>query len=104
MKRMTQKLRDAMKRYYTNRAKQRSSGEEWDKQADLDNIFKYLPKSSTRCEATAGTFLIWWEDGVQTIHSESNYWKELVFTLKRKNGVWWQVRDWDGTKIKPTAV
>ena len=97
---MTQELRDAMKRYYENRKR----GPGWDKQADLDNIFKCLPKSASYCEATAGCFIIWWEEKVQTIHQENGYWKELVFTRKKKTGRWWQVRGWDGKKIKPVPI
>lgn len=102
MNRITPKMRKAMKRYYDNCKNQKNK--KWDKQADLDNVFQSLPKSTTRCEATAGLFLVWWRNGIQTAHLSSNYWRGCIVTRKRKNGLWYQVRELTGEKIQPKLI
>lgn len=99
MKIRYKKLTDAMKRYYRNRR----SGNEWDKQADLDYIGKCAPKSLEFLEASAGTFLATWTGGEMTIHNEDDYWLWKTYARK-SNGQWTQYRDICGDAIKPKVL
>lgn len=102
MHRLTSKMRDAMRRYYNNRKKQHEV--KWDKDADLDYIIKSKSRSVIMIQCVAGTFFIWWRDGVETIHKEENYYRGMIFCRRRKNGKWYQLRDWNCTKIKPKLI
>ena len=94
---LPQNLSNAMRTYYQNRKKAKK-GKKWDKQADLDAIIALLPSECTYFSATAGTFfLTWWSMGIQTTHSENNYWcckilarwnRTKLDWIMAKEGVW----------------
>jgi len=103
--RLTSEIRAAMRRYYKNCARQGVDGYKWDKAADIEHLGDCLEKTGrvNYCEATAGTFMISWKDGVQTIHNRKNYWREVV--CARKRGLQWvQYRDCCGEKLKTPEV
>lgn len=95
--RLSKKLSAAMRNYYQNRKKAQVS-KKWDKQADIEAIIELLPSECSYFSATAGTFFLTWKSlGIQTTHSENNYWccKILArFNEKKqdwimaKEGVW----------------
>jgi len=104
VKRPIKKLHIAMRNYYRHRKNQDKI--KWDKQADLKEFEKAAPKSVVYMEASAGLFLIWWKDGVQTTHNAHNYWRDSVATrTNKKSGVCVQYRDIiSGRKIRPRVV
>lgn len=85
---VSKKLRTAFKQYYDNRNRQ--SEVKWDKQADLENIERSLPKRCMCFQATAGTFwLTWSSPKIQTTHSEGNYWcGKVLARFNRKERRW----------------
>jgi hypothetical protein len=99
---MTQQLRDAMRVYYEHCAAQ-CKGHTWDKQADLKKISLAFPKTVAHWEACAGTFLVMWKGGVQTIHNKKNYWQEAVLT-RTTNSVCRQYRGMTGKKLSRSEV
>lgn len=112
MIRGTHKTLCAMRRYYENRELQRKTSYTWNKEADLDNIWNNCPKRKSKnyhgpvakhFQASAGTFFIWWSDGVQTIHNHKQYWRGVIFT-KTKNGIVTKYAGTDGKKCKPEII
>jgi len=102
--RLTGKIRDAFRRYYRNRDCQ-DPEYVWDKSGDIKYIGACLEETGrvTYCEASVGTFLVSWKDGVQTIHDQGNYWREAVFA--RKKGMRWvKYRDLYGNKLETPEV
>lgn len=97
LKRILQKqLKDAIKRYYSNRQKSRvyweaeDAGEEpeffkWDKETDLDNISAVAKKNRPKINnivAMAGTFWFRWPGTkATTIHSEKDWWRCKKYKL-----------------------
>ena len=92
---LTPKIRGAMRRYYVHRAAQGTRP--WDKQGDLDFLFKALQRSKwyRSCHTCAGTFFVVWgqhkDEGVQTRHDEDNYWRGRVIS-RFVGGRWVEVK------------
>jgi hypothetical protein len=96
---LTNKLKEAFKRYYRNRNRMRNKEEgfKWNKDADLDNIFNSLPAKCVYIQASAGTFwLTWKHPKIQTMHKESNWWTMKVLARYDKKTKKWirQTEDW----------
>jgi len=91
------KVKAAIKRYFDNRNVMRFHGQPWDKKADLDNLMAILMKTKGfgNLQAVAGTFWISWKNGIQTTHSEKNYWTCKVLSRRNKKGIFVSVdKEW----------
>lgn len=100
--RLSAELAAAMKAYYDNRAADWAAEKEdrkWDKQADLDRIFKAASSLGGYCVAGVGNFTIDWDDGTRTIHDEDDYLDEKVFVTKDDDGTFWRLRDDHGEEL-----
>ena len=84
--RITKRLKNAFKQYYTNRTLAKRGIARWNKQSDLKNIFSMLPRSAGY-QACAGTFWICWNGRIQTTHNENNYWIGRVIWTKEKGEI-----------------
>ena len=79
-RRFSNATRDAIRAYYMNRKERNGAG--WDKQADLEAIFKAALSQRPRivgAYSMAGTFFFCWSRGrKETIHNEGNWWQMKV--------------------------
>jgi len=75
MRRFTKRMKTAIRQYYTSR----KANFVIPKDKCLDAIFAARKGNRIRAvTAMAGTFWMYWPDGVQTTHNEKNWWRMKI--------------------------
>jgi len=75
-RKFTKKMKNAIRQYYNNRT---DNGFIKPKKECLDDIFASRKGNHIKAiTAMAGTFWMYWPDGVTTTHNEKNWWRMKI--------------------------